>query len=256
LQALVLFGGEGAGYYLTGSGWTVPVLNDTWEFHNGSWSQIATTRAPPVRWAAQMAFDGRDGYLLLFGGNATSYYQWAYHGVPLKLRNDTWQFSNGTWTQVTPTKSPSVRTEAALVELGKTGVMVLFGGETYENSRWYSLGDTWRFAGGVWKNVSKHSGASPSKRSAAAMAYDPAVGAIVLFGGVTGTGYGAPASSDTWQYENGTWTNITYAQSPPGRSQAALVYDGQSKQLLLWGGLTNGSYPYYRYPGEDIWVLD
>lgn len=81
-------------------------------------------------------------------------------------------------------------------------------------------------------NASEH----PSARTGAAMAYDPALGAVVLFGGRSADG----DQGDTWTFSGGVWTNITgqLSQSPPSRYDALMAFDGADGLLILVGGYT------------------
>ena len=72
---------------------------------------------------------------------------------------------------------------------------------------------------------------NPSPRSKAAMAYDPATGNIVLFGGV-----GSTILGDTWTWNGSAWTLLSPAISPPPLEGAAMAYDPATSQMLLFGG--------------------
>jgi hypothetical protein len=71
--------------------------------------------------------------------------------------------------------------------------VVLFGGET---TGYHLFGGTWTWNGTTW--TKRHPAASPSARQGAAMAYDAATGAVVLFGGVA-PGAGS-VDDDTWTW--------------------------------------------------------
>ncbi len=43
-------------------------LNDSWAFRAGTWSRLHPETSPPGRSLGRMAYDPRDGYVLLFGG--------------------------------------------------------------------------------------------------------------------------------------------------------------------------------------------
>ena len=64
------------------------------------------------------------------------------------------------------------------------------------------------------------------------MAYDPATGTVVLFGG---TGHGA-LLGDTWTWNGTTWTQQTPATSPPARESASMAYDAATGTVVLFGG--------------------
>jgi hypothetical protein len=201
--SLILFGG---GYYPTFE------LDDTWAFlPNGTWSNITSTASPthansPIeRQYPNVVYDAGDGYLLMYGGQGT-----AGHGA----LGDTWEFSNGVWTNVTsrvPQPAPSAA-GAFAYDTGD-GYAVLFSGigpnkvakgtghtETTDNY-------TWTYSAGVWTNIT--GAVTPPPRFGAAIAYDPVDGYVVMFGGLASTGAHVPTLKDTWTFEGGVWTNIT-----------------------------------------------
>lgn len=75
--------------------------------------------------------------------------------------------------------------------------------------------------------------APPPARTSAAMVYDPAMGAMLLYGGNT---YNAQFG-DTWSFSktNG-WRKLTPAISPPPLQGASLAYDPTTKTAVLFGG--------------------
>ncbi len=76
---------------------------------------------------------------------------------------------------------------------------------------------------------------APPPRYDPAMAYDPATGTLVLFGGASQTG-GTAMLGDTWTWNGSQWTKRTPAHSPSPRYGARLVYDPTTQSLLLFGG--------------------
>jgi N-acetylneuraminic acid mutarotase len=79
------------------------------------------------------------------------------------------------------------------------------------------------------------SGGQPAPRSSPGLFYDPALGAVILFGGDTDTSsYG-----DTWAYdpESNQWSELAPdGEVPEGRSMFALAYDSTREQAVLFGG--------------------
>jgi hypothetical protein len=73
----------------------------------------------------------------------------------------------------------------------------------------------------------------PVARASAAMVYDAAMGATLLYGGNTyDTLYG-----DTWAFSKTTgWTQLTPAVSPPPLQGASMAYDPTSQTVVLFGG--------------------
>src|SRR5207244_7692121 len=73
---------------------------------------------------------------------------------------------------------------------------------------------------------------SPPNRAAPAMAFDPAVGKVVLFGGYDRGGY----LDDTWTWDGFRWRPVATSAAPPARAGAGMAYDGVTGQLVLFGG--------------------
>lgn len=87
-----------------------------------------------------------------------------------------------------------------------------------------------------WTNLSQFAlGGGPPPRSYASLAYDASDGELVLFGGLTATGF---PLGDTWTYAGGTWTNVTgsLAAAPAPRSAAGMAYDPSQGDVVLFGG--------------------
>jgi hypothetical protein len=82
------------------------------------------------------------------------------------------------------------------------------------------------------------------------MAFDPLIGKIVLFGGVSGLN--SPALlEDTWTWDGADWTELHTAHSPPPREMAAMAYDPVTGTLVLHGGCADPASP-YSCPGRNI----
>jgi hypothetical protein len=64
------------------------------------------------------------------------------------------------------------------------------------------------------------------------MAYDPAMGDMVLFGGDGNSGY----MGDTWTFNGKTWTQLSLATSPSARGWAPMAYDPATGDMVLFGG--------------------
>jgi hypothetical protein len=65
------------------------------------------------------------------------------------------------------------------------------------------------------------------------MAYDPATGDVVMFGG---TGSDGQALADTWLWDGSGWSEAGPADSPPARYGAEMAWDPQSQRVILLGG--------------------
>src|SRR5437667_3793591 len=89
---ILLFGEENN----TAAGFTI--LGDTWRFQSGSWTQLFPSISPSPRSSSSMAFDGTDGYVLLFGGEDVI--------AGTSFLGDTWKFG-----PITPVGAHSTATD-------------------------------------------------------------------------------------------------------------------------------------------------
>jgi hypothetical protein len=222
---VVLFGGG-----TLGSGGVQ--YGDTWTFHNGIWTKLSTPTAPPARIDASIAYDAKDGYVVLFGGvsgnscsGGCTYY------------SDTWEFKGGVWTQLSPSSAPKARAGAGMSYDSNDGYVLLFGGTTQFCCSNAGLGDTWKFVGGSWTQLSPSS--SPTERNTFSMVYDPTLGGVLAFGGWIPAGACGSDATDTWEFSGGSWTQLTLATSPSGRQGAGIAYSTLGKTDILFGGQVN-----------------
>ena len=93
----------------------------------------------------------------------------------------------------------------------------------------------------AWANVTVPGASSPSFRSymGGEVAYDPAEGYVLLFGGFEGYFY-----NDTWEFNGSNWTELYPPTSPPPLDHASMAWDPVDGYMVLFGGLapTNSSY--------------
>ena len=226
------------GYVVMPSGDSV---GSTWVFRAGGWTNInlgcTKTTCPSFRYHYSVTYDAADQSVLLFGGmNGSS--------TPPQPLSDTWEFHAGVWTKVmTPTQPSPPRAHAAMAYDSADGYAILFGGDFQISSSSFKMfGDTWKFAGGTWTNITTANG--PAPRTVSTMTYDAADGYVLL---VDGSNY-MGNFGDTWKFIGGAWTNIPTDVSPLARSHSFITYDGADGSVVLFGG---GSYP---VPLSDTWT--
>jgi hypothetical protein len=163
-----------------------------------------------------MTYDGKDGYVVLFGGCAT-----------VCSLGDTWKFVGGSWIQLFPSSAPTARWGAGLAYDAKDGNVVLFGGRSDTGP----MGDTWTFANGQWTAL-LCSTTCPPARYGSGMTYDTKDGYVLLFGGTTGS----VLLSETWTFAGGIWTQRIPSTPPPARYFPSLAYDSVDSYAVLFGG--------------------
>jgi hypothetical protein len=180
---VVLFGGNGNAN-----------LDDTWTWNGTTWTQQHPATSPPTRLVASMAYDAATGDVVLFGGDSPT--------TETGRLDDTWTWNGTNWTEQAPATHPSARFGAAMTYDAATGNVVLFGGAGPAGKAPGTdcvFGDTWTWNGTTWTKQDPTT--SPRARSNAAMAYDAAEGAAVMFGGYDETSCSAEQSlAQTWTW--------------------------------------------------------
>ena len=178
-----MFGGfDGNGY-----------LNDTWTFDGVTWTQVTTDTPPPPRTAAQMAYDSVTQKVVPFGG---------YNGR--NYLGDTWLWNGTTsqWTQASPAHHPKPVTGPMLFP-DPNGRVDLFGGF---DGHFYQL-TMCQWTGSDWRRLSPAT--VPYARSLAAVATNPTIDQVVLFGGLADVN-----PNNTWTYNGTTWTLMSPVNQP------------------------------------------
>ncbi|WP_201391755.1 kelch repeat-containing protein [Ktedonobacter sp. SOSP1-52] len=173
---------------------------------------------PASRAVPQFAYDKRHEGLVLFGGKSfTGYLQ------------DTWTWDGHAWTQRHPAASPKPILGASMAYDDATGLVVLFGGSLIGGNQ--ATNETWIWDGTTW--VQENPPTSPPPRMNASIAYDAAIGQLVLFGGFA-TGANSPLN-DTWTWDGTTWTQHP-GMAPSARMNASMAYDAATHTVVLFGG--------------------
>lgn len=210
----------------SGAGPPTP-LGDTWEFSHGRWKHLSPLQSPSPRWAAGMAFDPQLSAMVLYGGFDPSE---GFHA-------GSWMFRNGSWSPIPCLTSPGPRWAPGLTFDPAQQELVLFGGLGSDGT---VLNDTWGLQGSQWVELAPAT--SPPARERGDLTFDPSLNASVLFGGdVCTTACGSSVArylSDTWMFQDGTWTNLTsrVGPGPSARCCSSMVYDPLTATLLLETG--------------------
>ncbi len=198
------------------------VLDDTWAYLGGRWSQQSVAGPVGGRADASMAYDPADGYVVLFGGSSN-------RPDGCEACNDTWTFSDGQWTAL-DIPGPPPRYAASFAWDPALGEMILFGGlGCHSPIPWQGVcGDTWSYRHGEWNVLSS---AGPAARDGASLEYVPAAGGLLLFGGYDAS---YKILGDTWLFD-GNWTHLALA-GPAGRTFAVQSEEPTAGDGVLFGG--------------------
>ena len=119
----------------------------------------------------------------------------------------------------------------------RRGRFVLYGGNGGGPGE--VLGDTLEFDGTAWARVAT---GGPPARMMGSMVYDSTREVLVLFGGfVTGPVRQSDDHplDDLWEWDGVTWRQIE-AAGPAARNGAAMAYDAERREIVLFGGLDAG----------------
>ncbi|MGI0053249.1 MAG: hypothetical protein ACREC5_00905 [Thermoplasmata archaeon] len=220
---VLLFGGE-----LDCGNVSCPISGDTWSYHHGAWKELAIG-GPPARLDAPIAYDARDGYVLLFGGILAS-------GL---VANDSWTFEDGGWSQQLIAGPPPDAYQESMTYDGADGYVLLVGSGSPGLSGLLP-NVTWTYENGVWSE--RPTATSPPFLWGAWVAYDPAVGYVVLAGEQVDPQYG-PLYNVTWGYLGGAWFPVDTVNPSLRLGLSPLVYDPPDGYLVAFGGeqWSNGS---------------
>jgi PKD repeat protein len=116
---------------------------------------------------------------------------------------------------------------------------ILFGGETHT-----IVNETWAFLDGKWVNWTSTVGPAPPPAWGSSLAYDPADGYLVKFGGSNGgTNCSAPFPhcNATWVFQAGHWRELPTQHTPPIGDPSPMTYDATAKDVLLFDTVVNVS---------------
>jgi len=227
--------------YVPGLG--CPTSGTTWTYQGGAWTNRTTSVHPAPRSVAQVADDPSDGYLLLFGGAHRTPAQ-----VSSDLFNDTWTYSNGTWTNrtVSGATAPSGRYGGTIAFDSTDSEVVLLGGHTL-GTGYLSGNDTWTYHAGVWTSVPTAGPTLPSAQTLGpvAIADDPAgLGVLAVLSANTSHNASSPAWFPwLWVYSAGGWSTLNATGIPPSVVSAFAAYDAQLGSVLLLSPGTTGTPP-------------
>jgi hypothetical protein len=109
----------------------------------------------------------------------------------------------------------------------------LYPGLAYDPARhqvvlFNRLGETWLWSDNRWTVA--HPPVSPRGRESAAMAWNPKLAEVLLFGGWVGPD---DLPRDTWAWNGSTWREVGHgAVAPPG-GPAGMAYDPDRRQMVL-----------------------
>ena len=233
---VLLFGGQDYGL----------VLNDTWLFRSGTWTNLTDPVGPAPRAGATLTFDPEEHASVLFGGCDPTF--------GLVCYSDTWTWSPGVgWARLSVGSAPPARWVAAATFDPIAGALVLFGGGYSCGQSDCLLQDTWEFYSNAWWKIAP-SASIPDAREAAAMAPDAALGGVVLYGG--SLGFSMSGTIGTWLFAGGAWSLLVPGSAIGDRARFAMASDSSGLGPLVVAGFD----AYYYGPPPPLpavaWVFE
>ncbi|MGO8877423.1 MAG: Ig-like domain-containing protein [Acidimicrobiales bacterium] len=204
----------------------------TWMLKDSAWTEFGQSGPTPgARSEASMAYDAASGQMVLFGGAGGG------EGSCGLACSDTWIWNGSKWRQaIDPTDkhgcpsdcpdSPPAGYWGSMVYDAATRDLVLTPGLT-------PFKDTPPRGTYIWNGTkwSRKTAALPSGTYLGSMAYDPATGNVVQFGGFGNS----QLQRRTWTWNGSTWSATT-APGPSARRGAAMAYDPATRFVILFGG--------------------
>lgn len=200
---------------------------DTWvyDFGENDWTLMDPGRSPKPQYGHHMIYDTRNGMLVMYGGH------WVISSISHGYSDGVWTYDypTDTWTKIDRATTPPSRYWHNLAYDGGSGKMVAFGGELAGD---ISGSDTWLFDASTnsWEAII--SDETPPRRANSAMAYDPAHGKIIMFGGLAD--WGEPPLDDLWILDTaeGTWREASSepvsTEGQEGSTEGQDVESGQT----------------------------
>lgn len=186
-----------------------------------AWTQLTGATAAN-RADAGLALDASRQQLVLYGGSPTN--------------TDTWTWNGTAWSQIPTTSDPGPVTDGQMHDDG-VGVTMFVP----------ATGRIWQLRGSAW-TLARSAPRLPSYRTNTAFAYDQVRDVLVGFGGDNG-GLNVPPDQ-TMLFDRG-WLDCDPATNPPLRHSAHLAWSDLNQQVLLFGGVYQGT-----IHRGDTWLWD
>ena len=216
-------------------------INDTWEWDGESWNHVQPLGASPSSIITpSLTYDSDLHRTLLFGV--------ALSPLTGTSTVQTWQWDGRSWKLLQSVPYGGTTTNAPLSIYGTIVYdpaqqrTILFGGSTSGNAQ-NVLNGTWQWddASSRWFALTPDT--VPPARFEQGMAYDPAHGTIVMFGGADA---GGNPLDDTWLWDGSNWTQAEPNTSPDPDFDVVMAFDTSAQQTVMQNGVA----------GSTMWVWD
>ena len=193
-------------------------LGDTWSGDGTAWHEVRVA-GPKPRYSASLAYDAQHHVFVLFGGQTAQ-----------GSSDETWTWDGSKWSAMSPTHKPPARRAAAMAYDPSHQVVVLYGGLVQDNNEGVAASDTWTWNGSDWTLISAITKA-PGDREGPRMV--TAGNRVMLFGG---RWYNVKYFGDAWTWDGKAWSRVDSNPTPPGRANAAVIWNPMDESLFVYGG--------------------
>jgi RHS repeat-associated protein len=218
--------------------------------NTNGWSKMTSaTTVPSWRHLAAVAYDPATAQVVLYGGWDG---EWS-HG-------DTWIFNGQTWSQSSAVEPCGPLDSAGMTYDTAHGNIVMFGGNDQNSANCGPTNglqqDTLLWNGSAWSEALP--AVKPSLRRAPLLAYDSALGKVVMFGGWCAGPPGQPGDycTDTWTWDGTNWAQINTPASPPPLAKQAGTYDAASGHIVFYGQPTSPTGGDSSHNLFETWTFD
>jgi hypothetical protein len=259
--------------------------DSTWIYDtlNRSWHNVITDKDPGNRTDAAMTFDENSGVYVLFGGRV-------FTGSTSYLSQDTWVFYPATeqWLNITNSNHPSPRYSSAMVYDRALKKILLYGGT--DTTKY--LSDIWEFetATAKWTQLPNTNLAIQKDPH---LVYVDSLGGPIITSSLNKTWFYNYSLVQWWPIDNPipqtnffagpmvydqdkdevifllwslwiyhpiakTWEQLSPNPSPGPLQHGVIVYDGQTKTVIVQGGIERqmGVPAYDPMPEPSMWQFN
>ncbi len=236
----------------------VPISTTATEARTASPSPCPTENSlsqPSPRGRVGLAYDAKDGYLLMFGGGYFSYSGCRLpagfsqpSGYNIPVTDQTWEWDGTHWTLLHPATSPSARTVGAMAFDPNSQRVILFGGGGPNLD--LPRNDMWAWDGTTWTELHPASMGVRCFADEGQAVFDRDLSAVVF---VACNQTQQPDPSHLWEWNGSNWSYQPTTGTPPrSRFGFAFAYDPDRHQDVFTGGWNSYA------PGDvdhDTWLL-
>ena len=168
---------------------------------------------PNVEFGFSAADDAATNQVVLFGG--------------VDDYSSTWLWNGSSWSLANPTVSPPGRFNASAAYDPQSRQILLFGGRLAPGQL---VNDTWAWNGRGWKELNR-GGSGPPPGEGSSMAWDPALGQMMLVTASTSD----PAGAETWLWGGASWAREPGGDLGASYARIVIAFDPVSQSILADG---------------------